>query len=240
MTPLHFIAEHGNIDICDALLKHAKKLQEAGDNSIAIYNVKDGRGLTPVFRSTSAHIAVQFLKAGFENLELRGPQGETLLYHCTKQGALSADLVHALTHQVNERVSFKHYKTQEMVVRPPVFAAPHERTVKAFLKSCKQHGIELDTVADDGYTLLHHCVEENIASRYILRELGELRGRVHRGKTPLQCARSDEVVEEILHNLDLELSEKLDLYRHCLENKLFSMKIGNLLCPLLPDINQGK
>ena len=212
-----------------------------------IYNLKDCSGRTPIFVG-DRKVQIVLLYSGLKNMELTRPDSTTLLWSFTREmyDTVSISIINTLRDQVNQRVTFQNqnhiHGLDAIANRTPVFGAEHERIVKVFLEAAKTLDIHLDTVMDDGYTLLHNCVRKNIVTPYILRELGHQRYMTYRGITPMLYATnySKEAVELYIRFMAIETSEKINLYDHCLGKSMLSRIIANKLCPALSSKNTRK
>ena len=160
---------------------------------------------------------------------------------------VSLDIIRTLKNQVNQRVTIKEDYSQYKedcvnVDRTPVFAAEHARIVKEFLEAAKTLNIQLDTVMDDGYTLLHHCFKKNIINPYLMKELGHQRHMRYRRMTPVLSVDKFKVesVEMYIRLLNMDTSEQITLYQHCLDKRMLSHIMAKKLCPALSNKNTRK
>ena len=240
-TPLHLSASIGNDDILKLLIERVKDAPLK--NGKKVYNLMDGDGNTPLFVGDK-NVQLVMLYSELDNLELTQPDGTTLLWSLTKEkyDSVYPGIISSLRSQVNQRVEYRDQLTGELVSRTPVFAAEHSRIVRTYLEAAKSHDIHLDTIMDDGYTLLHHCVKKNEVTPFILKELEHQRHMKYRGMTPVLYADdySKEAVEMYIRRLEMETSEQIAIYEHCLEKRMLSHIMSKTLCPVLTDKNTRK
>ena len=234
-------ASNGNDDTLKLLIERVKDAPLKGTTEI--YNLKNSYGKTPIFVGDK-NVQLVMLYSGLKNLELTRPDSTTLLWSFTREmyDTVSKSIIDTLRHQINQRVNIFDQRTGETVSRTPVFGAEHERIVKVYLEAVKSLELSLDTVMDDGFTLLHHCVSKNEVGPYILRELGHQRYMTFRGMTPVLYANdySKEAIEMYIRFMVMEASEKITLYEHCLEKRMLSNIMANNLCPALSNKNTRK
>ena len=222
----------------------------------AIYNLKNNDDETPLFVGDK-NVQMVLMNSGLKHLELTKPDSTTLLWSFTKEryDTVSLNIIDALRHQVNQRVTtvedYSVYREGRVKVeRTPVFAAEHARIVREYLEAAKRLEIQLDTVMEDGFTLLHHCFKKNIMARgtsdgygkYLLDELGHQRHMTYKGMTPVLSTDRMKVesVEMYVRSVYMDDSEKIALYQHCLNKRMLRSIIAEKLCLALPNINSRR
>lgn len=239
-------ASNGNDEILKLLIERVKDAPPKGETEI--YNLKNNYGETPLFVGDK-NVQLVLLHSGLQNLELSKPDGTTLLWSFTKEmyDTVSLNIISTLRDQVNQRVTivedYSRYKVDQVNVgRTPVFGAEHARIVKEFLEAAKKLNIQLDTVMDDGYTLLHNCFKKNIVNPYLIKELVHQRHMRYRGMTPILSVDKFNVesVEEYIRLVDMDVSEQVTLYQHCLDKRMLTHLMAKKLCPALSNKNTRK
>ena len=187
-----------------------------------VYNQKDYEGLPPVFRASSSEKVEIFLRAGLADLETSlGDEDDcyTLLHHCLGRFQVSQHLVRCLRGQW-----LKPYHGYTPLVS--VFERNADGPVKIVVKS------EGGPKARTSWTSFR-MRKTDAGLSHGPRSVPQ---RINR---PLLTGTPEQTLELFVQNPDLSPSEVQHIYKICLRHKIFSVKLSEVLCPMLAKENYG-
>ena len=139
MTPLHYAVFHGYVPIVDYALKHGVDI-----------NIKDRRGLSPVWFSVSGSRPDMLRKliAAGADLSVKNSEGDDLLFRAARAG--NVEVVRILLDN-----GFKYDEKNSWGVTPLQFALNNDAV--DIVKLLVEKGADLNAPTEGGLTLLHHA-----------------------------------------------------------------------------------
>jgi ankyrin repeat protein/L-ascorbate metabolism protein UlaG (beta-lactamase superfamily) len=140
MTPLHYGVYYGYIPVVDYALKNGIDL-----------NIKDRRGLTPVWFSVSGIQPAMLRKliALGADLSVKNPQGDNMLFRAASAG--NAEIFRILLDK-----GFKIDEKNAWGATPVVYAL--RSNAVEIVRILVEKGIDLKAASESSFTLLHHAV----------------------------------------------------------------------------------
>lgn len=172
MTPLHYGVYYGYVPVVDYALKSGMDV-----------NIKDQRGLSPVWFSVSGSrpaMLRKFIALGAD-LSIKNPQGDNMLFRAATAG--NAEIFGILLEN-----GFKAEDKNGWGATPLIYAFRADAI--DIVKLLVAKGLDLKTEAEPGFSLLHHAVLSGKAGavHYLLDNGFDVNAKAQDGATPLTLA----------------------------------------------------
>ena len=172
MTPLHYGVYYGYVPVVDYALKNGVD-----------FNIKDKRGLSPVWFSVSGSrpaMLRKFIALGAD-LSIKNPQGDNMLFRAASAG--NAEIFGILLEN-----GFKADDKNGWGATPLIYAFRADAV--DIVKLLVAKGIDLKAASEPGFPLLHHAVLSGKAGavHYLLDNGFDVNAKAQDGATPLMLA----------------------------------------------------